>query len=189
MRDSAFLPSFIVTPSVLAMCFFFYFVGPSFAAEPKSIPVQRFNDWYFRCPERPVGEGVTKRYCEVVQVAQNKDGNRLLTLGITRAARPVDGKPWIVTLITPLNVYLPADISLQIDRGKPESHAYRNCNEGGCWVIINASGDMVGRLKRGNQATIRFQTVRQKNINVRVSLSGVTKALEALTSGAEPVQE
>ena len=158
-------------------------------ATSKAPPVQRFSDWYYRCPERPAGEGVSKRYCEVVQVAQSKDGKRLLTLGITRAAKPIDGKPWIVTLITPLNVYLPAKLDLQIDRGRRQSYAYRNCNEGGCWVVISASDALVNRLKRGNQATVRFQTVRQKNINLRISLSGVTKALQALTSGASPVQE
>jgi invasion protein IalB len=57
----------------------------------------------------------------------------------------------------------------------------RYCAQEGCYAFINLSEPVLKKLRRGNDATIAFKTLKGQNINVKMSLAGFTKALKEIS--------
>lgn len=117
---------------------------------------QKFDDWYYRCTSAAGAET-----CEVAQVAQvAKDGKPVNVLTLAIATSPGDsagkgekGRPQLMlTALLPLNVFLPAGLSIKAD-GKPVAKLdYRNCNEAGCWAQQALDTKMTTALRKGSTA-------------------------------------
>ncbi|WP_184375761.1 invasion associated locus B family protein [Rhizobium sp. BK619] len=148
---------------------------------------QKFDDWYYRCTGAAGAEA-----CEVAQVAEvTKDGKpvNILTLAISAPpAAPSDkdkGKPRLMlTALLPLNVFLPAGLSIKAD-GKPVAKLdYRNCNQTGCWAQLALDTKMTAALKKGAAAEGLVRLMNGQDVNIRFSLKGLKPALDELQSVA-----
>lgn len=86
----------------------------------------------------------------------------------------------VLTMLVPLNVALPAGLSISAD-GKPIAKlAYRNCNQSGCWVQTSLQPTMLSALKKGRSGGAALSLVDGQEIDIRFSLTGLTAALAAL---------
>jgi invasion protein IalB len=117
---------------------------------------------------------------------REKDGVTVLTLAIApdRIASKGRGEmaspSMILTMLVPLNVALPAGLSISAD-GKPITKlAYRNCNQSGCWVQTSLKRTMLSALKKGRTGGATLSLVDGQPIDIRFSLKGLSAALAAL---------
>lgn len=156
--------------------------------------VQRFHDWQMRCATKDQSPDI----CEIAQVAQvmrEQDGVTVLTLAIAPDMAASKGRgemaspSMILTMLVPLNVALPAGLSISAD-GKPITNlAYRNCNQSGCWVRTSLKPTTLSALKKGRTGGATLSLVDGQAVDIRFSLTGLTAALAALESQTRKWQE
>lgn len=179
------LPRLLRAVLILCAC-----IAAPLKAEPRILS-ERFDDWFYRCAESGEGDKKTTR-CEVVQVAQTKRGEETLTpltLSLSETSGENKNKTAILTVLAPLNVFLPAGVALSVDQGKAVTLTYRNCNNAGCWLQHLVTDTFMGELKGGEAGFARFQLVDGQSLNVKFSLKGLPAALKSLQDGKPPKEK
>ena len=88
----------------------------------------------------------------------------------------------LVTLHLGLQIDLMQGLGVAIDGKQIGRPPFDFCPSEGCNVFIKLNADNLAKLKKGNKLQLEFFSVGGKNkrINMDFSLSGITKALEAL---------
>jgi invasion protein IalB len=167
-------------------------IPPAFAAEPR-VQSERFDDWYYRCitPGDVKDQAHAKAQCEVVQIAQTKQGHEsvnLLTISVSEALHGAK-KDIVVTVLAPQNVYLPGGLGLSIGAQNKSSLHYRNCNNAGCWVQHNLDGKTLDAMKSGQEGFATIHLIDGKHLNIKFSLKGFKEALQTLQSGKHAVEQ
>lgn len=164
------------------------------AVKPEAPAVQstRFDDWFYRCVDVKAADGKALQQCEVVQVAQVKQGDEdvnVLTLAIAKTAPEAGKKPsdndLLLTALVPLNVVLPIGLGFAADGKDVVTVPYRNCNQAGCWAQQKLDGKMLTALQKGSTAEARLRLMNGQNINLKFSLKGLTRALAELQKPAK----
>jgi invasion protein IalB len=155
-------------------------------AEPR-IQSERFDDWYYRCvtPEAGKGQASPKPQCEVVQIAQAKQGQEtvnVLTISVSETVRE-NKKAAVITILAPQNVHLPSGLGLSIDQQNKLSLHYRNCNNAGCWIQHTLDNKTLETLKSGEAGFASIHPINGQNLNIKFSLKGFKEAYKALQSG------
>ncbi|TCR78703.1 invasion associated locus B family protein [Rhizobium sp. BK376] len=166
------------------------------ASEQQPAPqarVQKFDDWYYRCIDGKAADGQTTTNCEVAQIATVKQGDQdvnILTLAIAKvppassgSSQKVEKLPaseLVVTTLVPLNMYLPAGISIDAGDKPVVQLAYRNCNQAGCWAQQKLDARMVAALAKASDGTGHVQMMNGQRVNIKFSFKGLSGALDAL---------
>jgi invasion protein IalB len=155
-------------------------------AEPR-IQSERFDDWYYRCvtPEAGKGQASPKPQCEVVQIAQAKQGQEtvnVLTISVSETVHE-NKKAAVITILAPQNVYLPGGLGLSIDQQNKLGLHYRNCNNAGCWIQHVLDNKTLETLKSGEAGFASIHPINGQNLNIKFSLKGFKEAYKALQSG------
>ncbi|MFK0165928.1 invasion associated locus B family protein [Rhizobium sp. NPDC090279] len=156
--------------------------------------VQKFDDWYYRCVDGKAADGAVATSCEVAQIATIKQGDQdvnVLTLAVAKASPASDKKATkqaagdlVLTTLVPLNMYLPAGISIDASDKQVVQLAYRNCNQAGCWAQQKLDGKMVAALSKAADGTGHVQMMNGQKVNIKFSLKGLSAALDALQKPA-----
>ncbi|WP_411907004.1 invasion associated locus B family protein [Rhizobium mayense] len=169
------------------------------ASEQQPAPqarVQKFDDWYYRCIDGKAADGSAITNCEVAQIATVKQGDQdvnVLTLAIAKVAPPAasDKKAakqpaadLVLTTLVPLNMYLPAGLSIDAADKPVVQLAYRNCNQAGCWAQQKLDAKMVSALSKAADGTGHVQMMNGQKVNIKFSLKGLSAALDALQKAA-----
>lgn len=135
------------------------------------------GDWDILCS----AEGT----CYMAQTFRNDEGQPVLLVRIqkvvTEATAAGERVEATAQIITPLDVFLPAGLGMQIDEGPVVSAPYVRCREAGCMSNPPLTGELIGRLKQGGVAS--FIMVRQPGsqpVAAPISLTGFTAAFDAL---------
>lgn len=82
----------------------------------------------------------------------------------------------------PLGVSLPAGVDLNIDDLPETKLGFQTCDKAGCYVGGTLSNSMTNAMKAGNVVTISFEDSAKRPIKLNFSLSGFTKAFEAVSN-------
>ncbi|WFU05844.1 invasion associated locus B family protein (plasmid) [Rhizobium sp. CB3171] len=158
--------------------------------------VQKFDDWYYRCVDGKAADGSATTNCEAAQIATVKQGEQdvnILTLAIAKApATPAPtqkgGKQavsdLVLTTLVPLNMYLPAGLSIDASDKPVVQLAYRNCNQAGCWAQQKLDAKMVAALAKASDGVGHVQMMNGQKVNIKFSLKGLDAALDALRKPA-----
>ena len=161
-------------------------IGPAAAfAEPR-VQSERFDDWFYRCvtPEAGKDNAQPQPQCEVVQIAQTKQGREtvnLLTVSVSEIVQDKK-KSTVITVLAPQNVYLPGGLGLSIDEQNKVALQYRNCNNAGCWIQHTLDSKTLDALKSGQAGFANIHLINGQNLNIKFSLRGFKEALKALQS-------
>ena len=153
------------------------------------IQSERFGDWHYRCVEQKTTKAKTTKRCEVVQIAQTKRDDKtinLLTISLSQVKNKKKKTNTVITVLTPLNVFLPSGLGLTVDKSKSSKLKYRNCNKAGCWIQHLVNVKLLKKLNAGNYGFAKMRLINGQNINVKFSLKGLSKAMAALKSGKSP---
>src|SRR6478609_10073929 len=157
------------------------------ASSASKISSRKFDDWYYRC-SGPTGAGE----CEVAQVAQvPKDGKSVNVLSLA-IARPAvgDSDPkgqkgsLTLTVLLPLNVYLPAGVSISANGRSILKLDYRNCNQMGCWAQHAFDPKAMSALRKVATAEAQVLLMDEKPVSIRFSTKGLGPALDELKNSA-----
>ncbi|NTF46120.1 invasion associated locus B family protein [Rhizobium rhizogenes] len=174
--------------------------GDATAGQPQPAPpqarVQKFEDWYYRCIDGKAADGSATTSCEVAQIATVKQGDQdvnVLTLAVARADTPTEPKQkgskqpareLVLTALVPLNMYLPAGLSIDAGDKLVVQLAYRNCNQAGCWSQQKLDAKMIAALSKAADGTGHVQMMNGQKVNIKFSLKGLSAALDALQKPA-----
>lgn len=158
--------------------------------------VQKFDDWYYRCVDGKAADGSATTNCEVAQIATVKQGDQdvnILTLAVAKVAAPTatdkktakqPASELVLTTLVPLNMYIPAGLSIDVADKPVVQLAYRNCNQAGCWAQQKLDGKMVAALAKATDGTGHVQMMSGQKVNIKFSLKGLSAALDALQKAA-----
>ena len=158
--------------------------------------VQKFDDWYYRCIDGKAADGSATTSCEVAQIATVKQGDQdvnVLTLAVAKVPAPTatdkkaakqPASELVLTTLVPLNMYLPAGLSIDASDKQVLQLAYRNCNQAGCWAQQKLDGKMVSALSKAADGTGHVQMMNGQKVNIKFSLKGLSAALDALQKAA-----
>ncbi|SCB51374.1 invasion associated locus B family protein [Rhizobium lusitanum] len=158
--------------------------------------VQKFDDWYYRCIDGKPADGSATTNCEVAQIATVKQGDQdvnILTLAVAKVPAPTatdkkaakqPASELVLTTLVPLNMYLPAGISIDAGDKQVVQLAYRNCNQAGCWAQQKLDAKMVSALLKAADGTGHVQMMNGQKVNIKFSLKGLSAALDALQKPA-----
>ena len=169
------------------------------ASEQQPAPqarVQKFDDWYYRCIDGKAQDGSVTTSCEVAQIATVKQGDQdvnILTLAVAKAPTPTatdkkatkqPANELVLTTLVPLNMYLPAGISIDAGDKPVVQLGYRNCNQTGCWAQQKLDAKMVAALAKATDGIGHVQMMNGQKVNIKFSLKGLSTALDALQKPA-----
>lgn len=174
--------------SIIFISFSLVATSSAIAQKPR-IASERFEDWHYRCVETVQQGGKKSNRCEVVQIAQTKQGKNtinLLTVSFSEITGKKKKKQTVITVLAPLNVFLPTGMTLTVDKNKASALKYRNCNKAGCWIQHLVKPALLKQLDKGNFGFAKMRLINGQNINVKFSLKGLSAAMKAMKKGKKP---
>jgi invasion protein IalB len=141
------------------------------------------GDWKSRCFKAPDGGDP----CEAIQVltdgtlTQNGQLNQVAEFSLFDLPDGGDAVLGAV-IIAPLETALQAGLALQIDGGAAKLYPYSFCTIAGCIARIGFTAADVAELKKGNEAKLLIvpAAAPDQQVNIKVSLTGITAAIDAL---------
>lgn len=144
---------------------------------------EKIGDWEMRCVKVEEGQ---KEPCKLFQLLQDDKGNSIAEFNLVvlpKGGQAVAG----VTAIVPLETLLTKQLTISVDGGAKKRYAFRFCGQAGCYAQIGLSNADVATYKRGAKGTLSIVPAfaPDKTISVDISLSGFTKAYEALKAYEE----
>jgi len=128
--------------------------------------------WNIRCSGEEVAP---ERACEIFQrLTLAKTGQRVseFVIGLSEDKKNARG-----VLILPLGILLDNGIEMQIDDDQIFKFKPRYCVNDGCYAFINLDKPLLSALKKGGVVEFRAVALSGKDIKIKMTLQGVTKAL------------
>lgn len=148
--------------------------SPALAQAPR-LTTATYDDWTVRCEMA----GAVKT-CEIEQTSQVQ-GQPFSQVAI---GHPSKAEPMRIVFQVPINVWLPAGVSLVVDDKDPAAAInaiFKRCVGSGCFADAELSDDAVKKLRaRGDKGKLVFKDATQREVSVPVSLKGFAPAFDAM---------
>jgi invasion protein IalB len=93
---------------------------------------------------------------------------------------PSDTRRPVMMLQTPLGLYLPAGVTIDIDGAGEQKFELQTCDNNGCYAGNPVSDDLIASMMRGQNLNIRFQNLNRQPVTVTATLSGFTAAYQRI---------
>ncbi|MFY0595779.1 MAG: invasion associated locus B family protein [Cognatishimia sp.] len=138
---------------------------------------ETFGDWTVNCQQLPEGER-----CQMQQLLLNSQETPAVEVNLF----PVTGQSQVFaggTIIAPLGTLLPAQLTISIDGALGKAYPFAFCLPDGCVSRVGLTKEDVTGLKKGAEAevTLAHMSAPGQPINIKMSLSGFTKAFERMS--------
>ena len=127
--------------------------------------------------------------CELYQLLKDQNGASVAETSILPMTGEVQA---VVTFVAPLETDLQQGIALQVDSGKAARYPFMLCAPVGCISRIGMTDADLAPLKKGNKATVSlvpFGAQKGQQVSLNLSLSGITKGLDALIEANKGVTQ
>ena len=151
--------------------------GTAAIGAPGDLVRTNFGAWEVACAKSGAP-------CVMAQIGNDKAGTPMLEMVLRKLPEPqtVQGVPVIAVtdIITPLGVVLTSGVVMKIDSSDEQRAPFQICTEQGCLVREPLTDEAITRFKKGNNAKLTIVAAQQGPIDVSLSLSGFTKAYNAL---------
>ncbi len=149
----------------------FLSAGP---APAQGVVRSSYGDWQLRCEPSPGG----REQCALVQnVVTEEKGNLGLVVIVVRTA---DGNGWLLRVVAPLNILLPAGLGLRIDRAEIGRAGFVRCLATGCVAEVVMDGQLLAQFRSGATATFVVFPTPDEGVGIPIALSGFAAGLAAL---------
>jgi len=131
-----------------------------------------WGDWSKICND----DGST---CQIVQNAnQNETGKLVFQTAIGYVK---DNDRPILFLTGPLGIYIPKGIAIFVDENEQgKQAAIQRCDAKGCLALLALEQEFLDSLLRGKTAKVVFAASSTQNVQLPVSLDGITAAFQQL---------
>jgi invasion protein IalB len=145
------------------------------APAPAAAPAQQQDNWVSRCVATARQAALE---CSIEQRLIMQNTSQLVAAVTVRM--PADtGKP-VMMLQTPLGLYLPAGITIDIDGATEQQFELQTCDNNGCYAGAPVSEELLANMARGQKLNLRFQNLNRQPITVSATLVGFTAAYQRI---------
>jgi invasion protein IalB len=118
--------------------------------------------------------------CRVFQnIYLRKTKQLLLSIAVQRT-QPSGGP--VMVIQTPFGTFLPAGVTVVVDKHKPQMVPYQTCNKTGCFATLKLSILHLSRLRGGKVLVVSIQNLNRKAIRVRMGLKGFAPAYAKMSA-------
>ena len=139
-----------------------------------AVTTEQHKDWAISCQN----QNNVLENCRMFQRLVLEESNRVVLQMLVLPSR--DKTDSQAVLVLPLGLYLPAGVKLVIDNGTPMDLVYDRCFAQGCTARATLSTTLLNSMKRGNVAQVVIREAAERDLILKVSLSGFTAAHKAL---------
>lgn len=138
-----------------------------------------YDDWVLQC--QSLAGPPPQRICDIAQVTEVQGKN--LPLSRVAISRPAKGQPFRLVVQVPVNVFLRAEVRIQVSQSDPGLAApFDRCAPGGCFADFELKEDVIRRFLGATGAgKITFKTANEQNVVVPISFKGFAQAFDALS--------
>ncbi len=136
--------------------------------EPQATP-----SWAVQC----VNAG-GKLACKAYQtIALRKTGQRLLMVSVNR---PTVGEGPAMLVHLPHRLFLPAGVTLKVDKGAVKTLVVQTCDAKGCYAGVALDKALITAMQSGKSLTVGFQNLEKKPLSIAMPLAGFATAFGKL---------
>jgi invasion protein IalB len=149
------------------------------AAQAPATPPAEQSAWVKLCEKATLKRTDKDEQLDICLTHHERlDGNTGMVI-VSAALREVQGNPKKhLMVMVPLGVALPAGLQVKIDEDKePTKLVYTLCHPGGCTAEIEATEEIINKLKKGKQMMVAAMNVAAKPIFLPVPLNGFEMTL------------
>jgi invasion protein IalB len=143
-------------------------------AQVPQLTTATYDDWTVRCEMHD-----TVKSCEMEQTSQLQ-GQPVSQIAL---GRPSNGGPMRVVFQVPINVWLPAGVTLVLDDRDPGiTGTFKRCVGNGCFADTELNDEMVRKLRaRTANGKLLFKDATQRDVTIPVSFKGFGPAFDAMS--------
>jgi invasion protein IalB len=132
------------------------------------VPVRGFADWRLDCADTG---------CFTRTSVLGADGSEVLRLSL------LPGEPPAIEIATPVALYLPDGVVLEVGAEPPVELVWRTCGPDGCAARLALTPELAAGLRRERRGSVTFTPADGIPVRIGVSLIGYTAALRARDAG------
>jgi invasion protein IalB len=145
------------------------------ATGPGSIVRETHGAWQVSCRTPP---GAKEEKCALVQSVTAEDRPNVgLTVVFYKA---IGENKKLLRVVVPLGVLLPTGLGLKIDNEDVGNAPFLKCGKRGCVAEVVLQDEVIGKLKKGENAMFIIFDTPEAGIGIPVSLEGFTDAFASL---------
>lgn len=97
-------------------------------------------------------------------------------IGMIAIRVPSETKKPAMTIQTPLGMFLPAGVDVDIDGDMAQNYPFQTCNRNGCFVGFPIPDKLLAGMFKGGRLNVSFQYVNRKRLTLPMSLVGFSEA-------------
>jgi len=136
----------------------------------------QYQDWIVRCQPAPEDAFGAGELCEMYQsVSESENGQTVFEVVI---GYPQGAESPIALFNLPLGMRLPPGVQMQVDDNEPVRFAIQICLTSGCRGDIALDDSLVSQMRAGAEATLTIADPQGRGIELPLSLSGFSAALD-----------
>lgn len=152
------------------------------------VRMKDYEDWRFECFKTDKnGKGLCRIFQRLTQ-NENDQVERVLTAVVVMVKRKLPEQETeisvpILRLITPMNVYLPAGVTVQFDKDKQYGTPYELCRPAGCIAERGLGKEILEKMHGEPTMFVAYQRVEKGSaapLVLGISLKGFATAFQAL---------
>lgn len=142
-------------------------------AQVPQLTTAAYDDWTVRCEMHD-----TVKTCEMEQTSQLQ-GQPVSQIALGRPSKTAQFR---IVFQVPINVWLPAGVTLVLDDKDPGiSATFKRCVGNGCFADIDLNDDAVRKLRaRTANGKLLFKDAAQRDVTIPVSFKGFGSAFDAM---------
>ena len=145
------------------------------ATGPGSVVRETHGAWQVSCRTPP---GAKEEKCALVQSVTAEDRPNVgLTVVFYRA---IGENKKLLRVVVPLGVLLPTGLGLKIDNEDVGNAPFLKCGKRGCVAEVVLQNEVIGKLKKGENAMFIIFDTPEAGIGIPVSLQGFSDAFASL---------
>jgi invasion protein IalB len=133
------------------------------------------SSWVSRCASA-TRQSVPECFIEQT-VVLTKTGQ--LIASVTVRLPPTTNKP-VMMIQTPVGLYLPAGVAMQVDEAPPLRLVVQTCDTKGCYAGDQISPQLLETMKAGKRLSVIFQNLEKKDISVQLTLAQFAEAYQRI---------
>lgn len=156
----------------------FAWSSPSASAQTEA-DVERFGNWSARCQDVPVDENATRKVCSIFVDIRVEEDQNMRILSVAIAKNDQENETGAV-IQTPLGTILPQGVALKVDENEQFGGPFLFCRSAGCEAHLGLTAAQLQQMRAGATMHVAFIHIQGGQIEVPVSLSGISAALDWL---------
>lgn len=147
------------------------------AAQGTPSPQPAAPVWALGCSSPNAGSSGLE--CQMSQTLIRQETGQILMVVTIRKSQ--NGQ-MAMNLVLPHGLYLPSGVSYQVGTGAKNTAVIYSSDQNGAYATVPLTPELLATFKAGSTITIGLETVSRNPLNIPVSLTGFTAAIDRLSN-------